>query len=64
MAVQFQQLLIGEVQFILKNFIYLKFGNLTKEFKKREKKKTIDIKRKWAFYNDLMEYIHNYADIR
>lgn len=43
---------------------YLKFGNLTKEFKKREKKKTIVIKRKWAFYNDLMEYIHNYADIR
>lgn len=43
---------------------YLKFGNLTKEFKKREREKTIVIKRKWAFYNDLMEYIHNYADIR
>ena len=28
------------------------------------KKKTIVIKRKWVFYNDLMEYIHNYADIR
>ena len=25
------------------------------------KKKTIVIKRKWVFYNDLMEYIHNYA---
>ena len=44
--------------------MYLEFGNFTKEFKKREKKKTIVIKRKWAFYNDLMEYIHNYADIR
>ena len=28
------------------------------------KKKTIVVKRKWVFYNDLMEYIHNYADIR
>lgn len=44
--------------------MYLEFSNFTKEFKKREKQKTIIIKRKWPFYNELMEYIQNYVDIR
>ncbi len=36
---------------------YLQFSNLTKEFKKREKTKTIVIKRKWDFYNELMDFL-------
>ena len=38
-------------------------GKVCRE-KKEHSQKTIVIKRKWVFYNDLMEYIHNYADIR
>ena len=36
---------------------YLEFSNLTKDFKKREKTKTIVIKRKWNFYNELMDFL-------
>lgn len=36
---------------------YLEFSNLTKDFKKREKTKTIVIKRKWDFYNELMDFL-------
>lgn len=36
---------------------YHKFSNLTKDFKKREKTKTIVIKRKWDFYNELMDFL-------
>ena len=35
---------------------YHEFSNLTKDFKKREKTKTIVIKRKWDFYNELMDF--------
>lgn len=36
---------------------YVEFNNFTKDFGKREKTKTIVIKRKWLCYNELMEYI-------
>ena len=36
---------------------YLEFSNLTKDLKKREKTKTIVIKRKWDFYNELMDFL-------
>ena len=35
---------------------YHEFSNLTKDFKKKEKTKTIVIKRKWDFYNELMDF--------
>lgn len=36
---------------------YHEFSNLTKDFKKREKTKMIVIKRKWDFYNELMDFL-------
>jgi hypothetical protein len=36
---------------------YVEYGNLREDFKKHEKTKVITIKRKWPFYNELMEYL-------
>lgn len=35
---------------------YVKYNNLSGDWRKGERKTTITIKRKWPFYNELMEY--------
>ena len=35
---------------------YVVYGNIREDFRNRKKTKTITIKRKWPFYNELMEY--------
>ena len=35
---------------------YVKYNNLSGDWRKSERKTTITVKRKWPFYNELMEY--------
>jgi hypothetical protein len=41
---------------------YTVYGNLRMDFRNHPKTKTIIIKRKWPFYNELMEYFRKFRD--